>query len=93
MVGSCATVLGQVVRVVKTLLIQSSLKRGSGQSLPRDQMEQSFASLPIRLKPHKMDYGPVCEDNCVAWNSRVRKLCNRRLRMQSTPFVASYDYQ
>lgn len=68
MVGSCATVLGQVVRVVKTLLIQSSLKRGSGQSFTRDQMEQSFASLPIRLKPHKMDYGPVCEDNCVAWN-------------------------
>lgn len=73
MVGSCATVLGQWARVVKTLLVQSFFKRNSGQILTHDQMQQSFGGLPVRLNPYEMDYGPVCED-CVLWNSRLRKL-------------------
>ena len=85
MVGSCATVLGHWTRVVKALLVQSFFKRTSGQTLTQDQMEQSFGSLPVRLKAYEMDHGAVYED-CVLRNSRLRKLavqCTRQNAKQT----------
>lgn len=64
--GPHAAVLGLMVRMVKGLLLQSPFKRrGSGQSLTHDQMEQSFGIPPIRLKSMK-EIPTLCAEICGA---------------------------